>query len=114
MNAKPERPAARIAEPRRRRLWLWFLAGFVIVFVGAALIVTMYSMHPRGHAVIECKLWKYYVIEIPRFVSPGKLGPATDSSSAVAIVALEHLLVSALGGAVMLGVGWVVNRLGRS
>ncbi len=113
MNANTEHPAARMGEPRRRRLWLWFVAGFLVVFVGATLIVTMHTMHPQGHAVMECKLWKYYAIEIPRLFSPRNLGPAMDSSSAVVTVAFEHLLVSALGGAVMLGVGWVVNRLRR-
>jgi hypothetical protein len=114
MNANPEHTVARASQPRKRRLWHWFLAGFLIVFVGATLIVTMHTMHPQGHAVMECKLWKYYAIEIPRLFGPLNLGPAMDSSSAVVTVALQHLFVSALGGAVMLGVGWVVNRLRRA
>jgi hypothetical protein len=98
---------------RQRGLWLWFLVGFVIVFVGMSFFVTMHAMHPSGgFAVIRCSLWQYYAIEIPRTFSlaPRNLGPATGSSSVVE-TALMHLIFSVVGGVAMLGIGLFVRKM---
>jgi len=96
---------------RRRGLWLWFAAGFLIVFVGMLLTVRIYSVHPSGEYVVACRLWRYYVIEMQRAVHSSRfLGPTTRSSSAALTTAFQHVLFSALGGAVTLGIGWVVGR----
>jgi hypothetical protein len=93
-------------------LWLWFVAGFLVVFIGMSLTVTIYSMHPSGNVVIGRKLWQYYVIEMQRALSVNQaFGPATGDSSALVPTAFQHLLCSAVGGAVMLGIGWVVYRI---
>jgi hypothetical protein len=97
---------------RKRRLWLWFAAGFLIVFIGMCCGITMYPMHPSGNAVIGCKLWQYYLMEFPQMFSPYEtLGPATGSSATLAITVFEHLLCSAIGGAVMVGIGWIVHKV---
>jgi hypothetical protein len=94
------------------RRWVWFAAGFCLVFFGMSLFVTMYSMHPSGQFVVECRLWQYYMLEIERALhSSGNLGPASGSSSAAVTTAIEHLLCSVVGGAVMLGIVWGVRRI---
>jgi hypothetical protein len=93
-------------------LWLWFVAGFLIVFVGMSLTVTMPTMHPSGQMVVASKLWQYYVIEIQRALhSSGHFGPATGNSSAAVTTALQHVLFSAAGGALMLGIGLGVRKI---
>ncbi len=95
-----------------RGLWRWPVAGFVIVFVGMALVVTMYPMLPSGQAVIACPLWQYYLVEARRALTPaGGLGPASGSGSSAIVTALEHFVCSLIGGAVALGIGWSVRRL---
>lgn len=96
-----------------QHLGLAFIAGFLIVFVAMSLTVTMYAMHPSGGAVVECKLWQYYTIEIRRAMSPSSstLGPGTDGFSAAAVTAFQHLLCSAVGGVGMLGVAWAIRKI---
>src|SRR5262249_45269248 len=97
---------------RKRRLWLWFVVGFFLVFVAMAVTITMYSMHPSGNAVIACKLWQYYVMEIPRALSSLEVvGPASGNTSALIVTALQHVLFSTFGGAVMLAIGWFVRKI---
>ena len=97
---------------RKRRLRRWFVAGFVIVFLVLALAVNMYPWNLRGDAIVRCKLWEYYTIEIERAFSSSKaMGPTSGSSSRAITTAALHLLVSATGGAVALGIGWVYHRV---
>jgi hypothetical protein len=92
-------------------VWLWFAAGFIVVFVGMALGITMYPMLPSGRGVVACPLWRYYLIEAGRALnSSGALGPASGSSSAAIVTALLHVSCSALGGAAAAGIGWAVRR----
>ena len=95
-------------QPRhKRRLWLWFVVGFLIVLVGMSVTITMYSMRPSGDALVVCKLWQYYVIEIRRALSSSNaLGPASGSGSDAVTTAFQHFLCSVAGGAVMMGIGW--------
>lgn len=98
---------------RKGRLWFWFTIGFLIVFVGTSLAVTMYSMRPSGDAVVACKLWQYYLIEIPRTLSShSTLRPASGNTSAVAMTAFQHFLCSVAGGAGMMGIGWIFYKVG--
>jgi hypothetical protein len=97
---------------RKRRLWLWFVAGFLVVFIGMSFAITMHPMHPSGNAVIECKLWQYYLMEMQQMFSAYETyGPATGISAAFTTTVFEHLLCSAIGGAVMLGIGWIVHKV---
>jgi hypothetical protein len=98
---------------RKSRMWPWFVAGFLMVFIGMSLTVTTYSLHPSGRAVVACKLWLYYVFETRRALSRSSnvLGPATRSLCAAVVKLFQHVLWSAVGGAGMLGIGWVFRRL---
>jgi hypothetical protein len=99
-------------QPRRKgRLWIWFVVGFILVLVCTSVTVTMYPLRPSGDALVACKLWKYYLIEIQRLRSGSAVGPASGSSSAAAMTALQHLLISAAGGVGMLGIGWVYYKV---
>lgn len=98
----------------KRRLWLWFGFGFLLVFVCTSFTLTMYSLLPSGDAVVACKLWKYYVIEVRRALSSGRaVGPTSGSASALAMTALQHFLCSVAGGVGMMGIGWVYYKLKR-
>ena len=95
-------------------LWLWFAAGFCIVFAAMLFVGKMYTMPPSGDGVLECKLWQYYAIEIPRAwrLSSAPLGPLTSAgSSGLASVALQHVLCSLVGGGGLLGIGWTVHQI---
>lgn len=97
-------------QPRRKaRLWLWFLAGFLSMFVLLAFSVT--AMTVQGDGVMLCKLWQYYIIEVRRALGPTNLGPATGSSSTAVIWALQHILFSAAGGAAVAGLRWLVEKI---
>jgi len=97
------------------RLLKWFLAGFLLVFVGLLFVLHGYSMLPSGEAVIRCKLWRYYLLEIERATSaPAGLGPDSGSGAAALVVLGQHLAISALAGLVSGGVGFAMNRLRTS
>jgi len=103
---------ARDRPPSRRRHWPCFAAGFLVVFVGMAVVVTKYSLHPSGQSVERCKLWEYYVTEVPRaWTSGNAMGPASRRGSAVLATAVAHVGLSALGGVVGLGIGWLVRKV---
>jgi hypothetical protein len=110
----PATPASTPSEAyavRLPRLWVWFVAGFVLVFITAALTVSTFSWHPSGQTVTQVRLWRYYIIEIQReLTSSGNLGPTSGSFAAMLRMALEHLLFSAAGGAAMLAFAWFVLR----
>jgi hypothetical protein len=96
---------------RPRRLWLWFAAGFLLVFVGMLLFVHMTAMHRSGQYAVRSPLWQYYADGLPRLFGPSTLGPASGGSLALLETALFHLLFSAAGGAAVATVGWCVSRL---
>ncbi len=112
MQVDPDKiPQADQRRPKKR-WWLWFLAGFLAVFAGMSFTITMYSMLPSGEAVVACKLWEYYLIEIRRaMTSSGAVGPASGSGSAAIIILIQHLLFSMAGGAAMMGIGWLVYKV---
>jgi hypothetical protein len=87
----------------RERLRLWFIAGFALVFVSLMFLQT-FDVSPAG--VVRRSLWQYYIIEIPRAIGPQLLGPGKWP-----VVALHHVALSVLGGAVGMAVGWIANKL---
>jgi hypothetical protein len=99
--------------PRRRsRLWLWFVAGFLGVFVGLAVLSPAYFYD--GFAVHRTKLWHYYLLEIRRaWNSSGYLGATSGNSAVAATVATQHVVLSLVGGIMLLGVGWMLNKRSR-
>jgi hypothetical protein len=111
----PENPYApgetAVAKPQ---LQYWFLAGFLLVLITMALTVTSYTFTPSGSGIMACKLWKYYQIELSRAFSGNRaLGPTSGSTNAAMIVAIEHLLISATGGLIAVGIGWAVGKYRR-
>lgn len=100
-----------IAPVRRPRLWPWFIVGFLLVFVGLLLFFTRILMHPSGAYAVEYPLWRYYGSVIPRLFGVRYLGPATVNDSYLLPTVAFHLLLSAGGGCVALGLGWLIRRL---
>jgi hypothetical protein len=96
---------------RTRRLLPWFAGGFLLVFIGMLLLVTMTTMHPSGQYVVRYPLWQYYGVMVPRLFGPSTLGPASGGSSALVETGVFHLLFSAAGGCAAGAVGWCIHRL---
>jgi hypothetical protein len=95
-----------------RRLWRWFVLGFLVAFLGMAYAVTIPTLHSSGQAVIDRPLWQYYLIEGARAARlNAPLGPTSGSLSRVIVIALPHVLCSTVAGAAMLGIAWCVHRL---
>lgn len=95
-----------------RRLWPWFVIGFVGVFVGTALCVTMFRMDDSGAGIVSEPLWRYYLAEGWRMhvLSPRSLGPTSGSTEAAFVVLMQHLVISSGGGAILVGIAWAVRR----
>jgi len=97
---------------KKSRLWLWFLAGFLIVLIGFLILAPMYSYDGLG--VQRVTLWKYYYLEILRGAdSTGHLGPTSQNASEAMMVALQHIVISIAGGVVFSGIGWFAKRRSR-
>jgi len=90
---------------------VWFLVGFLLVFIGSLFAIRMAYMLPAGNAVVACNLLKYYSVEIPKLFSVQALGPAYSDGSAVLMNLAEHLGISLVGGTVVLAVGIILNKI---
>lgn len=99
------------APARRPRLWPWFVVEFLLVFVGLLLFYTRLQMHSSGAYAVDYPLWRYYGSAIPRLFGVRHLGPATGADSYLLPTVTFHLLLSAGGGCVALGLGWLRRRL---
>lgn len=108
-------PTGKATPPIRqsRRLGWWFVAGFLLVFVAVLLLVPMTAMHPSGQFAVKYRLWQYYLIVVPRTFGPSTLGPASDSTSALAATLGQHLLVSFAGGSAAVGLAWWLCKRDR-
>jgi hypothetical protein len=93
------------------RLWLWFVSGFLVVFVGMLLIVKMTEVHPSGQYAVRCPLWQYYVIFAPQLFATSTLGPASGSASTLLETGMFHLLFSGVGDGATAALGWCVRRM---
>ena len=105
-NISPPGSDANQSPRQRRRLWLWFSTGFIVVFLALAIA---YPMHfYDGGSVRQTRLWQYYLLEIQLAMnSSGNLGPTSDNLAAALITAMMHVVVSSVVGTVMLGIGWM-------
>ena len=104
-------PGALPTPSPRPRLWLWFAAGFFLVLIGMSFLpMDFYD----GRALYRTTAWHYYLLEIQRaWNSTGHLGPTSGSSAHAASIAFQHLLFSAIGGAISMGIGWLIWKLSR-
>mgnify|MGYP003109604076 CR=1 FL=1 len=57
-------PAEAAPTVRPRRLRRWFLGGFAIVFV--AMLILMNQYYYTGDALVQCKLWQFYLLGMRR------------------------------------------------
>jgi hypothetical protein len=91
------------------RLWLWFIVGFLLVFIGLA---AAYPIHFfDGRAVYATKLWHYYFLEIRQaWSASGNLGPTSGNAGAALGTAAIHVLFAVLGGAVAMAFGWFIRK----
>lgn len=98
---------------RASRIWLWFVAGFLVVLVGL-MFFPIYFYDGRV-AVYRVYVWQYYALEIQRaWNSTGNLGSASGTTGAAVTNALQHLLFAVIGGAITVGLGWLLkSSLGR-
>jgi hypothetical protein len=95
------------------KLRMAFAIGFLIVFIGMLLFLHMYSMHPSGASVMYVKLWRFYLLETYKVLTDsGRLGPASSNGWHLAAIFGQHLVYSAVGGAVSMGVA-AIFRLRR-
>lgn len=67
-----------------------------------------------GRGVYRTKAWHYYLLEIQRaWNSTGYAGPTTGMTAAAVRIAFEHVLFSIAGGALGMGIGWIIRKLAR-
>lgn len=104
----PSVPLPKNLSWRKRK---WFLAGFLIVFVGMLLLVNQ-SSHVPG-ALARLKLWQYYFVEFRRALGPQTLGPATGSGPGAVYMLFLHFAASCIGGLVAMGCGSILHRRKR-
>lgn len=108
--ASPYKPPADTEPVRRWRLRWWFLSGFFLVFCFLLFFGDIYPLNMSGDAVFRCKLWNYYLIEIRHaWDTSGTLGPSSGSLGTTLWTFFEHLLISAVAGLLLAGVGKVVR-----
>lgn len=69
-------------------LWLWFVAGFIIVFAGMLLGVRMYSVLPSGQAVVERPLWQRSRVRLRR-MSTDEM-PSADFYASLSMMPVRH------------------------
>lgn len=103
----PPRKTTQSARPRRLRRW--FIVGFALVFLATLGFMNHYFY--TGDALLRCKLWQFYLMEIRRTLStPSTVGPTAGSGLPAVIVFLRHVGISAVGGLLFLGIGAIVTR----
>lgn len=98
---------------RTRRLWLWFAAGFLPVFVAMLVLLHMTVLHRSGQYAVRLPLWRYYADGIARQFSSSAFGSASQSDWVLVHTAFFHLLFSVVGGSVLTAIGWCLNQWRR-
>ncbi|ELP30092.1 hypothetical protein RBSWK_05978 [Rhodopirellula baltica SWK14] len=77
----------------------------------AAMLILMNQYFYAGDALVQCKLWQFYLMEIRRaFTSSGALGPTTGSGGHAFVLFLQHVAIAGVGGLISLGIGAFVTR----
>ena len=107
-------PASETSQPpsRRRRLWLWFFAGFLAAFLGLLLAYPMPFFD--GGSVRQTTLWQYYLLEIQlELNASGNLGPTSGDWAAMLTTAITHVMISIVAGGAALAIGWASQERSR-
>jgi len=93
----------------KRRLWLWFVVGFLVGFLALAAFYPTYFYD--GRSLRPTRLWQYYLLEVQRSAnSTGHLGPTSGNTSAALTTAGMHIAVASVAGAIALGIGRRVKK----
>ena len=107
----PYKPPSTAVTPavRPRHLRRWFFAGFALIFVGLLFLLNQFFY--TGDALIQCKLWQFYLWEINRaLTSSGTLGPTNGSGGQALYMLLVHVGIAVVGGLLSLGIGVFATR----
>src|SRR5262245_779396 len=88
-----------VIRPQRSRL-LWFIGGFLLVFLLLDLVYPLYFY--AGHGLHATKLWRLYLLAIQPDLR-GIAGPATGKWGQILTTLAIHVVVSAGGGALAIG-----------
>lgn len=104
-------PDAMHQKSSRSRLWVWFVAGFLVLFVARFFMTAYYY---DGQALYGTTVWRYYQLEIrDAWNSTSTLGPTTGNSAIAVQAAIWHILFASVGGVVLLGFGWILQKMVR-
>jgi hypothetical protein len=104
-----DNPSNKSPAPPKLRVRSWFLAGFLLGFLGIALAVP--ALFYDGRSVRQTWLWHYYLLEIRQQLnSSGNLGPTSGNEGALLSTAAFHVLFAVIVGLVFAGIAWLVNR----
>jgi hypothetical protein len=95
--------------PRTIKLRYWFYGGFALVFVAMLFLYSIHARHPSGQFLVHQSLGRFYVETMPKLFVATALGPATDNLNNLPMVLLEHLILSLVGGLIMLAIGMCWN-----
>jgi len=100
------------APNRSRRLWPWFVVGFLGAFLAIAYFGSGYFLTHQG--VYRVPLGRYYALEWKRVWNGNQgEGPASGSALVAAKTFGEHVLLSGVGGTLLAAVGWSLSKLRR-
>ncbi len=94
----------------KRKLWLWFIGGFLVMFASLALFKPVNYIPPSEDRIIKMKLWEFYRIEVPKSWHR-ELRPLNSMTTALPRLVFSHLVASTIGGVTVLTVAWSVQRL---
>jgi hypothetical protein len=89
---------------------IWFVIGFLLVFIGMLLFVHMYVMLPSGQGLVKCPLWRYYGSELYNAATPHPVGPAAGNGSGLGKTLFFHVLFSVLGGLLFAGAAKAADK----
>ena len=92
-NATPPGSDAGQSPAGSAALWLWSGPGFLIAFLGLAVVYPVYFCN--GNSLRQTVLWKYYVLEIQLAMeTSGMLGPTSGNAAAALMAAGMHVAIS--------------------
>ncbi|WP_232103606.1 hypothetical protein [Gimesia algae] len=94
-----------------KRLRPWFLAGFLIVFVGMGLWFHSLGVGGAPGTLRRTNLFQYYYLETGAWLRhSGELSAVSPSLTHVMITLGFYLVCAAVGGVLFMGIGWVIRK----
>lgn len=90
----------------------WFIAGFLIAFIGFGFSIRL--MYFNGRGLFQVNVWSYYALTFPKLFVASPLGSGTVSLFDLLTVVVLHVAISVAGGAMVYGLRWLVWKRWRS